>query len=105
MRGAIRQARWFADSMKALCGVSELSPEAEGMLRYLIRRGERKVSMASVRTGLKGRKHFGKAEDIRNTLQELANAGLVRFQLQALNEGPGRPSKPAVLVHPEILPR
>lgn len=105
MRGAIRQARWFADSMKALCGVSELSPEAEGMLRYLSRRGERKVSMASVRTGLKGRKHFRKAEDIRNTLQELANAGLVRFQIQALNGGPGRPPKPAVLVHPEILPR
>ncbi|MDD4080822.1 MAG: YfjI family protein [Eubacteriales bacterium] len=104
MRGAIRQARWFADSMKALCGVSELSQEAEEMLRYLARRGESRVSTASVRCGLRGRKRFAKAQASENALQELAGAGLVRFRRQDF-KGPGRPPKPMVLIHPEILAR
>ncbi|MDD4081149.1 MAG: DUF3987 domain-containing protein, partial [Eubacteriales bacterium] len=105
MRGAIRQMRWFADSMKALCGVSELTSEAEEVLRYLARRGERMVSTTSVCGGLRGRKRFRKAEAVENTLQELAVAGLVRFRLQAREEKMGRPPKPMVLVHPEILAR
>ena len=103
MRGAIRQARWFADSMKALCGVSEMSGEADEMLRYLTRRGERRVSMASVRAGLKNRKRFGRARETEAALQELYGLGFVRFYQQERESVMGRPPKPMVLLHPDIL--
>ena len=103
MRGAIRQARWFADSMKALCGVSEMSGEADEMLRYLARRGERRVSMASVRAGLKNRKRFGRARETEAALQELYGLGFVRFYQQERESVMGRPPKPMVLLHPDIL--
>ena len=103
MRGAIRQARWFADSMKALCRANELSNEADEMLRYLARRGERRVSMASVRAGLKNRKRFGRARETEAALQELYGLGFVRFYQQERESVMGRPPKPMVLLHPDIL--
>ncbi|MDD4080089.1 MAG: YfjI family protein [Eubacteriales bacterium] len=105
MRGAIRQIRWFADSMKALCGVNELSQEAEEMLRYLARRGERRVSTASVRAGLKNRKRFSRAQETEKALDELAQLGMVRFYHEERKNVMGRPPKPMVLLHPDILKR
>ena len=104
MRGAIRVARWFAAGMVTLTGAStELSPEADEMLRYLARRGEKKVSMASVRAGLKNRKRFARAEDSETVMNELINEGYARLLLEEVSEGPGRPYKPTLVLHPEIF--
>jgi replicative DNA helicase len=104
MRGAIRIARWFAASMIALtAAASELSPEADEMLRYLARRGESKVSMASVRAGLKNRKRFARAEQVERVVDEIVFSGLAQFVVDGPSKEPGRPYKPSLILHPDIL--
>ena len=105
MQGAIHIARWFAANMIALVGARELSSAAEEMLRYLTRRGEQSVSMASVRAGLKNRKRFSRAEETERALQELAANELVRLHDKEQESAYGRPFKPMVSVHPEVLSR
>ena len=83
--------------------VKKLPCETEETHRYLARRGERRVSMASVRAGLKNRKRFGRARETEAALQELYGLGFVRFYQQEREDVMGRPSKPMVLLHPEIL--
>ena len=55
-----------------------------------------------MRSGLRGRKRLAKAQATENALLELAGTGMVRLRQQA-PEGRGRPPKPMVLVHPELI--
>ena len=62
--------------------VKKLPCETEETHRYLARRGERRVSMAAVRAGLKNRERFGRARETEAAPQKLYGLGFVRFYQQ-----------------------
>jgi hypothetical protein len=104
MRGAVEIARWFRDhALRLMGGDGELSPEANEVLQWLVRRGEAKIIARLAKNALRRRKSMAKSDTVEIALEELKNAGYIQLASPPRNEAAGRPAGDMLLLHPDLL--
>ncbi len=104
MARAVAIARWFRDqALRLMGGEVELSPEANEMLGWLVRRGENGVSQVKIKQAIRRRTTFNKTETVQDAFTELSGAGFIRFVDPPKRDGAGRPSCQLLELHPSLL--
>ncbi|MHC1787224.1 MAG: DUF3987 domain-containing protein [Christensenellales bacterium] len=104
MLGAIDIARYFLAHMRQLCGSEDLSPEADCVLKLLVKMGVKQVSVTALRSKLRGHRGLETVEQVEAVLADLVEEGFLRRAAQqpVLSPARGRPSKPLYEINPAL---
>lgn len=106
MQSAVQIARWFLSHAKSLmAGSGDLSPEAEEMLRYLVRRGEGVVAATVVKNVVRKKTVFKQTDAFEMAMAELEREGYIQLNHECLRASAGRPTGPVIHLHPDLLPK
>ena len=103
-RGAIEIARYFVTQLKGILGAgNELSPDAQALLKEIVRQGISPFDPTALKRKLRRRAEFENAATVDDVLAELQETDYLRPQPVERKEGAGRPKEPLLLVNPHVM--
>ena len=103
-RSAIEIARYFVAQLKGILGAgNELSPDAQALLKEIVKQGISPFDPTVLKRKLRRRTDFENATTVDDVLAELKEADYLRQQPVERKEGAGRPKEPLLLVNPHMM--